>query len=150
MKKFTFPLDSLLRYRRHRRDLCCQLLAQVLAEQQRLEQHRRGLELQRAAQLGELRTLGEAGEVDIDRSASRRFHASQLLNEIHLTERNRRAVAEQAALCRQAVTQADQDVEVLERLREKQRQEHQYEEARRESRALDDAWMAVHLSRESR
>ena len=146
MKKFVFQLESLLRYRENQRDLCRQVLAQILAEQQRLRQSRLALEQQRTDLLDEMRQLGERGEVDIDRSAARRYYAGQMLGEIRAVDRNGEVVAEQLARCRQTLVQADRDVKALEKLREKRETEFQYEQQRREHRELDDIWHATHLT----
>ena len=88
VKKFVFQLESLLRFRENRRDLCRQVLAQIFAEQKRLKQFRLSLEQQRIDQLDEMRQLGEQGEVDVDRSASRRYYAGQILGEIRAVVRS--------------------------------------------------------------
>lgn len=143
MKKFEFPLESLLRYRESRRDLCRQLLAQILSEQTRIERDRQALQRRRGGQLEEIRQLGAAGNVDIDRSASRRYYASQVLGEIRLLERNREVVMQQLTACRQALVRADQEVKALERLRQKRKAEFLYEQQRREQHELHESWLAV-------
>ncbi len=146
MKNFIFPFESLLNYRRSKCDLCRQLLAQVLASDHRLLADRKSLEQQRHKQLQELRELVAAGEVDVDRSASRRYFAGQVLGDIRLVDRNRQIVAEQLDLCRQALSKADRDVKVLEKLQAKQQAEFYYENRRRENRELAELWMATRYS----
>lgn len=144
MPRFTFQFEALLRLRRHKRDLCRQILAHVVATDQQLAMQRADVERARAVLLGELRDLGRPGElVDIDRAAARRLHAGQLLAEVRLLDRDRELVAQQIALCRQGLVQADRDVKVLEKLEEKRRAEHQYEQERRIAHELQDAWLGA-------
>jgi flagellar protein FliJ len=144
---FVFSLASLLRYRRHRRDLCRQLLAEVLADEQRLHAEQRASEHERRELLAEIRELGDAGPVDIDRSAARRYYAAQLSRRIAGTAQRRQLVAGQLDLCRQALTRADGEVRMLERLEETRRAEHRYQEDRRAERELEDAWNSGQLVR---
>ena len=150
MKSFIFQFDSLLRYRRHRRDLCRQLLADVMANRRRLEERRAALEVERTDQLGEIRTLQQSGEVDVDRAAARRYYAGRMLVDMLLVDRDQEAVHEQLERCRQALLQADRDVKALEKLRDKQQAEFLYEAGCREMRELDESWMAGHLAEEAR
>ncbi|MBW3543460.1 MAG: flagellar export protein FliJ [Planctomycetes bacterium] len=142
MRPFTFRLQSLLKYRRHRRDLRRQLLAQVQADLRRLRDDARRLEQAREKQLNELRELSAPGAVDIDRAAARRYHAGRLQGEIFMRERQQLAVAAQVEMCRQALVQADREVRVLERLEDRQREDYRVEAERRATRELDELWHA--------
>ncbi|HUG92997.1 MAG TPA: flagellar export protein FliJ [Planctomycetaceae bacterium] len=145
MREFTFPLASLLKLRRHRRELCRQLLAGVLADDGRLQAEHAGLESERHALLEELRRLGGGGPVEIDRSAARRYYAAQLNRRLEHALSRRQLVAGQLDLCRQALLKADGEVRMLERLEETRRAEHRYEEERRAARELDDVWSAQRI-----
>ena len=140
MRIFAFQFDALLKLRRHRRDLCRQLLAQVLASDRELIAQREDLERARLGQLGELRELGREGEVDVDRTATRRYYAGQLAGRSHAVERNRELVTRQLLLCRQALAESDRDVKVLEKLEEREKAAFRYAEERHEARELEDAW----------
>jgi flagellar protein FliJ len=142
---FRFRLDALLRYRRHRRELVQRLFAQIQADDDALVARRLDLERQRERQLAEVRDLSQAGVVDVDRASARRFYAVQLSGDIRVVEHNRRILAEQLRLCRQALTKADQEVKVLEKLEEKQRVEHAHADEQRSARELEDAWMAARV-----
>lgn len=147
MGQFRFQFDALLRLRRHKRDLCRQLLAQVFASDQELLNRRARVEADRNEVLDQLRGLGGAGQtVDIDRAAARRFHSGQLLVELRLIDRNRDLVAQQIRLCREALIKADQDVRVLEKLQEKQRAEFLYQQERRAARELEEAWLSSRIA----
>ena len=145
MKQFQFKFQALLNYREYRRNLCRLYLAEVLANDRDLVSQRRSLERNRNDQISELRDLSREGDVNIDRSASRRYFAGQLSGEMQLVDKNRSLIAQQLVLCRQALSKADQDVKVLEKLEEKQREEFYYDEERREAHELEEVWISGHL-----
>ncbi|MCH7990023.1 MAG: flagellar FliJ family protein [Planctomycetes bacterium] len=145
MKDFQFKFQSLLNYRRYRRNLCGIYLAEVLVKDRDLVSQRGSLERDRHDQLDELRDLSREGDVNIDRSASRRYFAGQLTGEMQLVDDNRSLIAQQLDLCRQALSKADQDVKVLEKLEEKQREVFRYDEERHEANELEEVWMSGHL-----
>ena len=145
MKQFQFKFQALLNFREYRRDLCRLYLAEVLENDRTLISQRHSLERNRNDQLDELRDLSREGDVNIDRSASRRYFAGQLTGEMQLVDRNRSLIVQQLVLCRQALSKADQDVKVLEKLEEKQREEYRYDEERREAQELEEVWMSGHL-----
>ncbi len=145
MPNFTFRFQALLGYRKNRRDLCRQLLAELLADDTKLDRDRQKLEQNRAEQLQQLRELGERGSVDVDRLAARRYYAGQLVRDIHSIDHNRTLLSQQLDLCRQALTKADQDVKVLEKIAEKQLAEFQYEQQRKSERELNETWLAARV-----
>ena len=145
MANFRFRFESLLRYRKHRRDLCRQRLAEVMREEQNLLSQRRELEKERERLIEELRRMQSAGEVDVDGAAARRYYVGRLLTQMIGIEQRRQSLRREIAQCRQAVVRADQDVKVLEKLAEKRRAEFLYEAERREGLATEDAWSAARL-----
>ncbi len=146
MTNFVFKFESLLRYRKNRRDLCLQLLAQVLAEDRELMKKQESLVRSRLAQLEELRALGKQGAFEIEGATARHNYIGQLTGEICLVEHRRDVVARQIDLCRQAATQAEQDVSALETLEEKQAADFRYQQQRLEVRELDESCRATGLA----
>ena len=142
MSRFTFPLTSLLSYRRHRRELCRQLLAEVLADDARLRAEQDELAHEHGEVLNELRRLGEGGALDVDRAATRRYYAALVRRRIDASQGRRQLVANQLHLCRQALVKADGEVRMLERLEETRRAEHRSREERRTAHELEDLWNA--------
>jgi flagellar export protein FliJ len=132
----------LLKYRRHQRDVCRQVLGKVLARDGELAALQEELQRERAGQLDELRHLSEAGTVAVDRSASRRYHAGRLSVEIRQVEFSREQLAQQLALCREALVKADQAVKALEKLEETRREEFLAERERRDGREREEVWLA--------
>lgn len=144
MSRFQFKLQTLLDIRRGNRDQYRQILAQVLSRDAELVEERKRLEQHRTDQLGELRQLNDAGELDVDASAARRFFAGQLTGSMANVDHQRGVVAEQLEMCRKALIEADRAVKALENLEEKQLSEFRYHEERRTQRELEDGWSATH------
>jgi flagellar export protein FliJ len=142
MPKFTFSLTSLLTYRRHRRELCRQLLAEVLADDLRLRAEQEELRHEHGELLDELRDLGRGGGFDVDRAAARRYYAALVSRRIDASMERRQLVANQLHLCRQALVKADGEVRTLERLEETRRSEFRAEHERRAALELEDIWNA--------
>lgn len=144
MNKFVFRFERLLEYRRRRRDLCRQLLTHILADKQRLTASQNGLKQSRLVQLSELRDLGQNNEIDVVRSSSRHIHAGQLAGQIELMEQHRRVLVHQVTLCRQSLAEADRDVQLMERLKDKRWAEHRYAAEQEAGRVLDETWLSSH------
>ena len=141
-----FRLQALLRYRLHQRDLCRLYLGEALTADRILNERREAIEAERLLQLREGAQLLEPGRISIDRMMSRRYHLGQLQLQTRQVDLERQIVAQQIDLCRQALLQADQRVQALEKLRDKQLREAAAQEVRREERQVEEAWQALHWS----
>ncbi len=150
MSGFVFPLRSLLDFRRHRRDLCRQLLAQVLADEANLLAERQTALASRERQFEEMRGLSRKGRVVVEAAISRRYHSGQILLQVRVIEEKRRLVGQQLQLCRDALIKADMEVKVLERLEVRQREEFAYHAERHNQFEREDAWMARRLQETAR
>ncbi len=133
MNGFVFSLSALLTFRKNRRDHCQRLLAQVLADEADLVSQREKLIAERDRQFEEIRRLSRRGRVAVEGAAMRRYHSIQLLGSARGIDEKRQLVAQQLLLCRQALSKADAEVKVLERLEEKQRAAFLYHAERRAS-----------------
>jgi flagellar FliJ protein len=142
---FAFALRPLLEFRRHRRDLCRQLLAEVLGDETALLAERQAVLQFRERQFAEMRGLIRPGKVSVERAISRRYHSGQLLVQVRMIEDKRRVVGQQLQLCRDALVKADMEVKVLERLEERQRSEFEYRAERKAQVEREDAWTARRL-----
>ena len=146
MRTFEFRMETLLKIRRSRRDLCQQFLAQAQEEGQRIDHEILQLDESRRHEINGLREAVQKGRIDIDRAAARRYYAGRLQIDLLLAERRRELVANQIDLCRQALVRADQDVKSLEKLREKQAEDFRLEQDRRTQQTLEDNWRSVQLT----
>jgi flagellar protein FliJ len=147
---FVFPLAALLKFRKNRRDHCQRLLAQVLADEAALLAQRQKLLASRQLQYDEIRRLSQGGRVSVEGAAMRRYHSLQLLGGVYGVDEKRQLLAQQLQLCRQALSKADAEVKVLERLEEKQRAEFVYHAERRAQYELEDAWTSRWLLEKAR
>jgi flagellar biosynthesis chaperone FliJ len=147
---FVFSLAALLKYRKNVREHCQRLLAQVLADDAGLLAERERLLANRDRQFEEIRRLSRRGRVTVDGAATRRYHSLQLLGDVRGIDEKRKVVAQQLQLCRQALTKADGEVKVLERLEEKQHAVFLYEAERRAQHEREDAWNSRWLLEKSR
>ena len=144
MKNFQFRLAPLLTLRENERDLRRQALAAALRREDELKQARRQLERERGRQLEEVRRLGQPGALNVDGANSRRVYAGQLVTWLLQIEQERKGATQQVELCREALVLADQQVQALEKLRDRQLAEFRLNEERREARNLEEAWQAAH------
>jgi flagellar export protein FliJ len=142
VNRFVFSLNGLLKVRKNRRDLCRRLLAQVLADDANLVAERERLLAERERGFDEVRRMAQKGRFSAEAAATRRYHGIQLLSSVRSIDEKRKLTAQQLQLCRQALSKADAEVKVLERLEEKQRAEFQYHADRRAQHELEDAWAA--------
>lgn len=120
MKKFRFPLEKLLHYRRGRLSAEKARLAQLIAEQAALERSRAALEREERLIMESLRRLPVLSASDLAAADGfRRFataECARLLSEAGL-------LASRIEAQRRAVLSARREVEILERLREKRLQD---------------------------
>ncbi|MBI3864717.1 MAG: flagellar FliJ family protein [Planctomycetia bacterium] len=150
MKKFRFQLEPLLKLRRNQRDLCRQALARVLYHDNRLVEARRETEADRLSQIDELRSLEEGGQgVNIDASVSRRSYAGQLSGDLGEIDARRAALAKQIDVCRLSLVRADQAVQALEKLAERQHADFIFNEERKEALELEQTWLAIGAARQA-
>jgi len=140
---FTFRLESLLKYRRYRRDRIRALFADMLLKKETLEQQLTELMNQRQRQLDELRTLAAKNAFDVSAASARRFHAGRLARESQFLKQHLQQVEEQVQLCRAELQTAERDVEVLTRLKQKQHKDFEYQQNRREQLELEEAWLSA-------
>lgn len=141
-----FPFTKVLDYRRHSRQECRQELAAVMAEEQQLLHHRADLEQQKQSQLVELGRLAASSEFSVDAAARRRYFAGQLEIEVLLVDDHVAQLQAEIERCRDALIQADKDVQALERLEVKHVSREEYERLRRSEIELSDQWQAGKLS----
>lgn len=144
MAKFVFRLQAVLGFRQHRRDLCRTVLARFLDEDRRLVERIEQFEATRIDLLSEIRDLTVVASVDVDRAAARRFYASQLVIEVRQVNVQRQVSAERIELCRRALCEADREVKVIEKLKDKQREEFDAAQLRRAASELEDTWFSAH------
>jgi flagellar protein FliJ len=143
MATFTFPLESVLRWRIAQRDEC----RQAVAEAMRLAQLTQDRVTSCDDELQELgRHTASTGTIDIrQRVANDRYAAGVRRERQRLVDE---LTVQEAALesQRAGLVDADREVRTLERLRERNLEEFEIEERRREQRGLDELALRKHLA----
>ena len=137
MMQFRFRLSMLLRLRENLRDECRQQLAAaqwaeeiVVARMIELDTEMQGLRRQTHA-------ASRPGPVDIDRLLNAGRYDMTLRAERQVAQDQRQKVVAEIQRRREALVEADRDVKILEKLREKQSARHRYEENIRDVKQLD-------------
>jgi len=149
MQPFRFRLATLLRLREAARDERRSALAEAFQVDDLLRRQREGVaeELQRLKTL--CRVAAGPGQVDVDRLVE--AHRFELALRAHgkALDRQREAVAAEIERRRQALAEANRDVRVLEKLRERQAGRHRKEQDRRERKQLDEVALQRSLREEA-
>jgi flagellar FliJ protein len=139
MSRFKFRLQTLLRLRDAVRDERRAELAQAYQADEILQGRRRQIE----DELARLRDLSRAaalpGAVDVDRLLDARRYELVLRSQQQVAEQQQRALGVEIDRRRQVLVEANREVRVLETLRDKQQDRHRQEEARQETKRLDEA-----------
>ncbi len=138
MAQFKFRLESLKKMREAERqqrriELAEAFHAESLLQQQaaQLEQDIREIE-QRS------RVISSPGRVHVDRILDTHRYKVMLKSQIMMLSQKEAQLQAEIERRRTALAAADRDVRVLEKLRERKREEHDAAELKRESRQLDD------------
>lgn len=138
MPKFQFRLATLLRLREAVRDERQIALAEAYRADDVLRQRQEELAAELVQLKGSCRQAAAPGQVDIDRLlAAQRYELSLRAAGVQVSQR-REQIGAEIERRREAVVQANRDVRVLEKLRERQADRHRDEEAHREIRLLDE------------
>jgi flagellar export protein FliJ len=139
MPEPRFRLATLLRLRESTRDECRARLAEAQrADQELLDQLTR-LDIEQQRAQDECRRAVGPGNVDIDRLVeSHRYAVSLRAHEEELRER-RQTLAVEIRRRRETLLKADQDVQVLEKLRDRRLERHRLEAGRKEAKQIDEA-----------
>jgi len=138
MAMFAFRLTALLRLRESRRDECRAALAEAYRVDEVLKGQFEGL----ARELDVLREFCRLkvspGAVDIDRLIeAQRYELVARAQQKHVAQQ-RETVAAEIERRRGALVEADREVRVLEKLRDRQAEQHRREEEMREVKRLDE------------
>ncbi len=138
MAKFKFRLATLLRLRESLRDG----RRSELGEAYRVDDVLKTQLDQVDDDLGALRTRRRnvcgLGSVDVDQLLESQRYELALQVQQQQIHRQRQTVAEEIERRRQSLVEANRDVRVLEKLRDKQQRRHHQEESRREIKQLDE------------
>ena len=141
MAKFTFRLASLLRLRESRRDECRVALAEAHRADELLAKQLDGLGRELDALRAFCRLKASPGNVDIDRLVeAQRYELVTRSRQQHVAQQ-RQTLAAEIERRRRTLVEADREARVLEKLRQRQAEQHRREEEQREAKRLDEVAM---------
>jgi flagellar protein FliJ len=139
MPERRFRLATVLRLRESARDECRARLAESLRADQALLDQITRLGVERNRVQSECRMAARPGNIDLGRLVdAHRYVVSLIAREESLHER-RQSLAVEIQERREALVKADQDVQVLEKLRDRRRARERVEEERKEAKRIDEA-----------
>ena len=138
MAAFTFRLEPLLKLREARRDECRSALAEGYRVDEVLRKQFDNMERELDALREFCRRKASPGGIDIDRLVeAQRYELVTKAQQQNIAQQ-RETVAAEIERRRYALIEADREVRVLEKLRERQSELHRREEEVREARRLDE------------
>lgn len=138
MAKFKFRLATLLRIRESTRDERREQLAEAYQVDDVLKGQLDAVGRQMEHLKDRRRRIVEPGGVDVDQLVEAQRYELALSAQQHQIERQRQALAEEIERRRQALVEANREVRVLEKLRDKQLEKHRHEQGRRDIKQLDE------------
>ncbi len=138
MARFTFRLAALLRLRESRRDECRAALAEAYRIDEVLGKRIDGLDRELGALREFCRANASPGAVNVERLVqAQRYELVARAQQGRLVQQ-RQTVAGEIERRRQALVEADREVRVLEKLHERQAEQHRRDEDLREVKRLDE------------
>ncbi len=138
MSVFHFRLKTLLAIRQSTRQARRAQLADGLAAQRDLDRARGELQQQLIDQ-GQLPTPGDGRRaIDIERLAARDRYRGTLRARLASLAQEAAALSAEIEARQQALAEAEREVRMLDKLRERQYERFRYEQARRENNAADE------------
>jgi flagellar protein FliJ len=143
MAKFHFRLATLLRLREATRDERRMQLAEVQRADAELESQLEQLGHEQEQLQRDCRKAAGPGAVDLPRLVEAERYAATLRTQDADVRQQRQTLAVEIERRRQAVIEADRDVQSLEKLRDNQAQAHRQEADRQEGKRLDEAALQV-------
>ena len=137
MTKFQFQLETLLRMRESARDERRGILAEALHAERILSDHI-GQVADEIQDFVAHNALPAQGMIQVDRILEAQRYELLLRAALQNVTAQREQIETEITVRREALTEADRNVRVLEKLRERQQQKHRQDQMRLEQRQLDE------------
>jgi flagellar export protein FliJ len=150
MKRFAFRLQTLLKARAAKRDECRQQLAKAYQADQILVDHREQLQGELNETKQTARHLVEPGDLRVEQLLNANRYELVLSAQIQQVEEQRKLVATEIERRRQSLIEADRQLRILVKLKERQWAEYLDHEEKTEIRNLDEIALRRVGSRASR
>jgi flagellar export protein FliJ len=138
MRYFRFRLAPLLRLHEATRDEKRAQLAEAYRAEELLRERMREIDHELAGLKEECRQSAQPGAVDVDRLLDAQRYEVLMLAQRQVMQQHEQTLAAEIERRREALVAADREVRILEKLREKQQQEHRQAEHYEEVKVLDE------------
>ena len=136
---FKFRLEPLIKIRKNVLQECQAALAKAYDERRILEEHLQEVERQLAEGTATARSLMQPGQkVNIDYLLGIRRQEMFLLAHQNEIKQKMQEADEEIERCRAAVVEANKEVKILEKLKEKRHEQYLEDERREEAKAMDE------------
>lgn len=138
MPKFQFRLKTLLAMHQSTRQERRAQLAEGLAAERALELARSNVERELAEQGNSSERPANRGPIDVERLSAADRYRKVLRARLAIIAQDSAALATEVDARQQALADAEREVRVLDKLRERQHEQFRYEQSRRELNAADE------------
>ena len=137
-KRFRFRFETMLKIRQQREDQHKRIVAERLAQIGLVQQDLARLEELTSQGLHSIRTVQQAGRIDVQQTMAQRAWITHLHKSALDAEARLRGLEARLAQERAALAEAAKQRRILEKLKERQTERHRMEEQRAETSAADD------------
>jgi len=138
MARFRYRLATLLRLKESARDEKRAQLAEAYRAAEILVERLREVDDELAVTRTQAQQLAQAGKIDIDYMLNSHRYERVLRAQRNMIEQQQQQIAAEVERRRLALVEADRQVRVLEKLREKKLHEHLQREDRRDQKLMDE------------
>ena len=138
MAKFTFRLETLLKLRQAGRDERRAQLAQAYEAERVLQQRKEDLDRQHQQIVTRVRQASQPGPVNVDVLVNSQRHSVVVAVQQKWVRRQVEQVVQEIENRRRLLVEADRQVRVLEKLRDKQSRRHREREEKLEMKQIDE------------
>ncbi len=138
MAKFSFRLSTLQKLRETHRDEMRSKLAEAFQAERLLEEQVEGVHAEEAGLLQVHRNTLQSGTTDVNQLLNVQRYSSALKGQLATMEKQMQMLATEIEKRRLALVEADQEVRVLEKLRERQLDTHRRQAMQAEAKVMDE------------
>lgn len=138
MSHFKFRLETLLKLRENNRDECRARLQQAQEAESILDQQSEELRADIVAARHQSTAAATPGAVNVDALVEYKRYGMVLDSQLRLLSERRKLVADEVFRRREELTEADRQVKVLEKLKQRRQADHARQEHYAEVKLLDE------------
>jgi len=138
MTEFRFRLASLMRLRESERDDRRESLAQAYRADQVLQQNQESIQAELRENQRQVQHCVSPGPISVEQLLGRHRYELVLQTQLRQLQRQRQAIGAEIERRRQALVEADRELKILEKLRERHLQEHTFKQQKLEQQQLDE------------